>query len=174
MRGAFAYVSYKMFLDKPLTGFGFNQFQVFDRPYLDDRSTNIRLESIRGYVHHNSFASILVDLGLVGVILYLGLIVAFARAALRLYFNRAAPNWARASAILAVGVSLCHGIQMAFHEVSFSTVENCVLAISLGLMTACSQDFATEKSLGSNWMRWRLRREQAVQRMSVAQNVASK
>ncbi len=40
MRGAFAYVSYKMFLDKPLMGFGFNQFQVHNRPYLDDRTTN--------------------------------------------------------------------------------------------------------------------------------------
>jgi O-antigen ligase len=164
MRAAFAYVSYKMFLDKPITGFGFNQFQVFDRPYLDDRTTNIRLESIRGYVHHNSFASILVDLGLVGVVLYFGLVIAFARSAIRLYRNNAAPPWARAASIVAFGVTFCHGIQMAFHEVSFSTIENSVLAISLGLMGACSQDFATAKSLGSRWIRWRLARERTLQR----------
>jgi O-antigen ligase len=159
MRGAFAYVSYKMFFDKPIVGYGFNQFQIYNRPYLDDRTTNIRLESIRGYVHHNSFASILVDLGLVGGILYFGLAIAFFRSIMRLYHNKAAPDWARASAFVAIGVVLCHAIQMAFHEVSFSTIENTVLAISLGLMQACSQDFATQHSLGSLWIAWRSRQE---------------
>ena len=46
MRGAFAYVSWKMFQDSPITGFGFNQFQVHSKMYLDDRTTSIRLESI--------------------------------------------------------------------------------------------------------------------------------
>ncbi len=160
MRGAFAYVSYQMFLDKPITGFGFNQFQIYNRPYLDDRTTNIRLESIRGYVHHNSFASILVDLGLVGGILYFGLVVACFRSGRRLYLNRAAPDWAHATVIVAAAVSVCHAIQMAFHEVSFSTIENTVLAMSLGMMCAASQDFATAQSLGTRWIRWRTLQDQ--------------
>ena len=66
MRAAFAYVSLEMFKDRPVMGFGFNQFQVYNLPYLADRSTDIRVESIRGYVHHNSFLSVLVDLGIIG------------------------------------------------------------------------------------------------------------
>ncbi len=163
MRGAFAYVSYKMFLDKPITGFGFNQFQIFNRPYLDDRTTNIRLESIRGYVHHNSYASVLVDLGLIGGVIYFAVAIAFFRSFRRLYTNRSAPEWAWLTAIVALCMATSHAIQMAFHEVSFSTIENSVLAISLGLMSACSIDFASERSLGSRWLRWRLEQDKLFQ-----------
>ena len=159
MRGAFAYVSYKMFMDKPIVGYGFNQFQIYNLPYLDDRTTTMRLESIRGYVHHNSYASILVDLGLVGGILYAGCVFGFARIGWRLYFNRAAPPWARATVIFAAGVVASHAIQMAFHEISFSTIEHLLMAIALGLMTACSQDYATARSLGASWFRFRARSE---------------
>jgi len=79
MRAAFAYVSWQMIFDRPIMGFGFNQFQVYNRPYLDDRTTNIRLESIRGYVHHNSYASLVVDLGLIGGVLYGITVIAFGR-----------------------------------------------------------------------------------------------
>jgi O-antigen ligase len=141
MRAAFAYVSWQMFFDRPIMGFGFNQFQVYNRPYLDDRTTNIRLESIRGYVHHNSYASILVDLGLIGGVLYSMVIIAFGRSTMELWRNQSAPRWARATASLTFSVAAVHAIQMAFHEVSFSTIEYSVLAITLGLCQACRDDF---------------------------------
>ena len=127
MRGAFVYVSMQMFKDSPITGFGFNQFQVRNRPYLDDRTTNIRLESIRGYVHHNSFLSLLVDLGLVGATLYL-------IAAISLIRNGwVVSPYARSGAVLSFCVIAVHGIQMAFHEVSFSSIENTILMMALGI-----------------------------------------
>lgn len=141
MRAAFAYVSWQMFQDKPIAGFGFNQFQVYDKPYLDDRSTNIRLESIRGYVHHNSFLSILVDLGLVGAVLYGLATLAFLRGLFQLWYNSEAPRWAHALASLAFCTIAVHAIQMAFHEVSFSTIENSLLAMVLGLAQCCRDDF---------------------------------
>jgi O-antigen ligase len=141
MRAAFAYVSWQMFFDRPIIGFGFNQFQVYNRPYLDDRTTNIRLESIRGYVHHNSYASILVDLGLIGGVLYSMVVIAFGRTTVELWRNQAAPRWARATASLTFSIAAVHAIQMAFHEVSFSTIEYTAVAISLGLCQACRDDF---------------------------------
>lgn len=100
MRGAFAYVSYQMIFDKPIAGFGFNQFQVFNRPYLDDRTTNIRLESIRGYVHHNSYLSLLVDLGLVGGVLFLAATIAFMRTAWTLWSHPLASSYYKSGAVL--------------------------------------------------------------------------
>jgi len=133
MRGAFAYVSWKMFQDRPLMGFGFNQFQVHNRPYLDDRTTDIRLESIRGYVHHNSYLSLLVDLGLLGGILFCLTSAAMLQNIRTLLRHRQASPLARSVGVMSLCVVVGHAIQMAFHEVSFSSIENTLLLFSLGL-----------------------------------------
>ncbi len=141
MRAAFAYVSLEMFRDRPVTGFGFNQFQVYNRPYLADRSTDIRLESIRGYVHHNSFLSLLVDLGIVGFALYAFVGLAAVVQCYTLWQARGAPKWARGLSLVALCIGGVHLIQMAFHEVSFSTIENGFLFAALGLVVAAKQQF---------------------------------
>ena len=143
MRGAFAYVSYKMFLDKPLTGFGFNQFQVHNRPYLDDRTTTIRLESIRGYVHHNSYLSLLVDLGLVGGVLFFATAIAFWRSAWTLWIHPLSTPFYRSSAVLFFCVAAVHAIQMAFHEVSFSSIEYAILFFTGAIVQVCRDDLVS-------------------------------
>jgi O-antigen ligase len=142
MRASFAYVSWKMFEERPVAGFGFNQFQVYNRPYLADRSTELRLESIRGYVHHNSYLSLLVDMGLIGFALYVALLIAFSRRAWGLWQATTAPKWARGVAIVSGAVIGGHLIQMAFHEVSFSTIENTILFSAWGMTAACHRQFA--------------------------------
>ena len=140
MRGAFAYVSMQMFKDSPITGFGFNQFQVYNRPYLDDRTTNIRLESIRGYVHHNSFLSLVVDLGLIGATLYMIAAISLIRNCWVVWQHPTAAPYARSGAVLSFCVIAVHGIQMAFHEVSFSSIENTVLIMALGMSQVFRDD----------------------------------
>ncbi|RMF39261.1 MAG: O-antigen ligase domain-containing protein [Planctomycetota bacterium] len=141
MRAAFAYVSIQMFKDRPLAGFGFNQFQVYNPPYLADRSTDIRLDSIRGYVHHNSYLSLLVDLGLIGVSLFLMAALSFARQAWVVWRARGIPRWVRGLALVSFSVAGTHVIQMAFHEVSFSPIENSLLFSCLGLVVAAKEQF---------------------------------
>ena len=141
MRAAFAYVSLEMFKDRPVMGFGFNQFQVYNRPYLADRSADIRLESIRGYVHHNSFLSLLVDLGIVGFGLYAFVGLAALIQCYILWQAREAPKWARGLSLVALCIGGVHLIQMAFHEVSFSSIENSFLFSALGLVVAAKQQF---------------------------------
>ena len=143
MRAAFAYVSFEMFKDRPLVGFGFNQFQVYNRPYLADRSTDIRVESIRGYVHHNSFLSLLVDLGVVGFGLYVFVALAGGVQCYVLWQAKQAPSWARGLSLIAICIAGVHAIQMAFHEVSFSTIENSFLFAALGLVVAAKQQFCS-------------------------------
>jgi O-antigen ligase len=136
MRGAFAYVSWKMFEDRPLIGYGFNQFQVYNRPYLDDRTTDIRLESIRGYVHHNSFLSLLVDLGLIGAILFALTAAAMTRGVWLLLRDQGSDPMAKSIAAFSLSLIASHAIQMAFHEVSFSSIEYTLLMLGLGLSQA--------------------------------------
>ncbi|MEO8269673.1 MAG: O-antigen ligase family protein [Aureliella sp.] len=141
MRAAFAYVSLEMFKDRPVMGFGFNQFQVSNRPYLADRSTDIRVESIRGYVHHNSFLSLLVDLGIVGFGLYAFVGLSALIQCYILWQAHQAPKWARGLSLVALCIGGVHLIQMAFHEVSFSTIENSFLLAALGMVVAAKQQF---------------------------------
>ncbi len=144
MRGAFAYVSWEMFKDRPLVGYGFNQFQVYNRPYLDDRSTEIRLESIRGYVHHNSFLSLLVDLGLVGAILFTLASAAMMRGVWTTLRDRSSTSMAKSIAVFSTCLIASHAIQMAFHEVSFSSIEYTLLMFALGLSQAYRNETAEE------------------------------
>ncbi len=141
MRVAFAYVSVEMFKDRPLVGCGFNQFQVANLPYLADRSTDIRLESIRGYVHHNGFLSILVELGLIGMALYTFVIISLARQIWLLWKAQQVPKWVRGFVLVALAVGGSHMLQMAFHELSFSPIENSIIFAICGLVVAANQQF---------------------------------
>ena len=145
MRAAFAYVSLEMFKDRPISGFGFNQFQVHNREYLADRSTTMRLEAIRGYVHHNSYLSLLVDLGIVGLSLFAFMAFSFAREAWALWWASGVPNWARGLSLMAFVIAGMHLIQMAFHEVSYSPIENSLLFSVLGLVIAAKQQFCVRQ-----------------------------
>ena len=144
MRAAFAYVSWQMFKDSPVTGFGFNQFQVYNRAYLDDRTTNIRLESIRGYVHHNSYLSLVVDLGLVGATLYTIVAICFLRNCWVIWAHPTALPLAKSSAVLSFCVVAVHALQMAFHEVSFSSIENAILMMALGVSQVYRDDLVAQ------------------------------
>ena len=156
MRGAFAYVSLQMFKDSPIIGFGFNQFQVYNRPYLDDRTTNIRLESIRGYVHHNSFLSLLVDLGLIGAMLYVIAAISLIRNCWVVWMHPTASPYARSGAVLSFCIIAVHGIQMAFHEVSFSPIENTILMMALGMSQVFRDELVGQSERKLAMMRLRL------------------
>jgi O-antigen ligase len=145
MRAAFAYVSIQMIKERPVAGYGFNQFNAANREFLSDRSSELRLESIRGYVHHNSFLSLIVDLGIIGFGLYLAVVTAWLKRAWALWKNTYAPRWCRAIALIALCLAGSHFIQMAFHEVSFSTIENGILFSAFGLVVGCSRRLDRER-----------------------------
>ncbi len=133
MRGSFAYVSWQMFLDRPLLGAGFGQFFEGKWPYLDDRRTELDLESIRDYSHHNTFLSLLTETGLVGLALYLAVLAAWARAAWCLLHGRNRPAWARAQGILLLGVLGIYVCQGLFHELTYSPIDNSLVFLLAGL-----------------------------------------
>jgi O-antigen ligase len=150
MRASFTYVSWEMFKDKPFLGFGFGQFPREKETYLSDRSTALHLESIRGYVHHNTFLSVLTETGLVGFIIYLAMLATWTRNGWRLWNSANAPGWFRAHGLMLLSALLCYTAQMVFHDVTYSPIDNSMIfllaGIAAGLQTEpASATFKTTK-----------------------------
>jgi O-antigen ligase len=132
-RASFAYVSWKMFLDRPMLGFGFGQFPQAKWPYLDDRTSDLNLETIRPLSHHNTYLSLLVELGLVGFTLYMLLLASWARGAWRLYRGERRLAWVQAYGALTLCALATYAVQMMFHEVSYTSIDNSLIFMLGGI-----------------------------------------
>ncbi|MEM8680310.1 MAG: O-antigen ligase family protein, partial [Planctomycetota bacterium] len=135
MRAVFTYVSWLMFQDRPLTGFGFGHYASQNRPYLNDRSTDLELQSIRGYVHHNTLLSLLVELGLLGFLPFVLTLMMWSRTAWCLWRDRQAPDWMRGHAVLFLAFSGFMVCQMVFHDTTYSVVENGAFFCCAGILS---------------------------------------
>ncbi len=131
-RVSFAYVSWKMFEDRPLWGFGFGQFPRAKLPYLEDR-VDLPLDRIRPLVHHNTLLSLLVETGAVGLLLFLAVLAAWSASAWSLARGPDAPPWARRQGVLFLGLMGLYVCQLAFHELSYSTIDNCLVFFLAGM-----------------------------------------
>ncbi len=132
-RASFAYVSLRMFVDRPLWGCGFGRFYDAKLPYLSDRSQPIELESLRNLDHHNTFLSVLVETGLVGFTLFVALLLAWARAACHGVRDSQAPPWVRCQGLFALAVLTTYGVNAMFHDLTLSPNEQWLLCLSLGV-----------------------------------------
>ena len=136
LRVSFAYVSWLMFQDRPLFGFGFGRFPVDKLPYLDDRSTDLNLEALRPYVHHNTFLSILVDAGIVGLVLFLAMLSYWMLNAWHTVRSADTPTWARRQAVLVLGAVPVYAAQLLFHELSYTPIDNSLVFFLAGTASA--------------------------------------
>jgi O-antigen ligase len=137
-RASFAYVSWRMFQDRPLLGFGFGQFPEAKLPYLDDRTTSLNLEIIRPWAHHNTYLSVLVELGLVGFLMFVTLLGLWAHFGWRLCRGPRRPAWVQAHGVLVLCALATYGVQMLFHEVSFTSVDNSIIFLLAGIAVGLS------------------------------------
>lgn len=132
MRGSFAYASWLMFQDRPLLGCGFGHYKAEVLPYLSDRSSDLDLESIRGYVHHNTLLCILVENGLLGLVLFLGVLIGWTRAAWTMWRSPKTPPWARSQAALLLAVLAIYVCQAMSRDVTYTAIENLLLFFLAG------------------------------------------
>ena len=133
LRGSFAYVSWMMFLDRPLLGVGFGHFPEEKLPYLADRSTELKLAPIRDWVHHNTLLSLLTETGAVGLGLFLALLATWGRDAWRIYRDAQAPAWIKSQAALSLGVLGVYLCQSLFHELSYTPLDNSLVFFLVGV-----------------------------------------
>ncbi len=153
LRVSFAYVSWLMFQDRPLFGFGFGRFPVDKLPYLDDRSTDLNLEALRPYVHHNTFLSILVDTGLVGLTLFLAMLAYWMLNAWHTVRTADVPPWARRQAVLVLGAVPVYAAQLLFHELSYTPIDNSLVFFLAGTASALAARKTTpaSRSMPQTW-----------------------
>ncbi|TWU44091.1 O-Antigen ligase [Novipirellula aureliae] len=74
LRPLLAIVAWEMFKERPILGHGFGHYLENSEPYHTVRSYGLPLDQARPYTQHNIFLSILVDAGLVGLLLFLGIL----------------------------------------------------------------------------------------------------
>lgn len=143
MRASFAYVSWLMFQERPITGVGFGQFPKQSTYYLGDRSTSLRLEDIRGYIHHNTLLSVLVELGIFGLLLLLAFYSLWIWQAWRIWSDAGLPPWVRGHGLLFLAIIAPYFLQMLFRDISYSPIENGLIFLLAG---TCASLHATYKS----------------------------
>jgi hypothetical protein len=148
LRPILAMVAWHMFLDRPLLGCGFGQYEQESPAYLSDRTTDLPLEKARPYIQHNVFLSMLTQTGLVGVGLFVALLACWTRTAWRLWHRASAPWWVRRMGLLfmaALGVYLPNAM---FHDVSIIPMVNMLLFFFGGAIVALTPWLAAESDVG--------------------------
>ena len=116
-RQSFAYISWQMFCDHPVFGVGFGRFYDRKLPYLSDRSQNFELESLRPLHHHNTFLSVLTEIGLVGLAAFVGVFSVWTRSSWRLAMH-AVSSWTRAQGILMLALIANYLCSAVFHDLT--------------------------------------------------------
>jgi O-antigen ligase len=132
-RASFVYVSLRMFRDAPAFGCGLGRFYDLKIPYLADRSQQLELESLRNLDHHNTLLSILVETGLAGFALFVGLLAAWTWAAWRLAREAARPAWQRSHGVFALAIVLTYLASALFHDLTLLPTEHWMLFLAAGM-----------------------------------------
>lgn len=127
LRPILAQVAWSMFLDRPLLGCGYGQYERESTPYLSDRSTDLPLEKARPYVQHNVFLGLLTETGLLGMGLFIGVLIYWTRMAWRLWRAEAAPLWVRQTGLLFLAFLAAYLANGMFQDVSIIPMVNMVL-----------------------------------------------
>ncbi len=149
MRSSFAHVSWLMFQDRPLLGFGFGQFPKEKLPYLGDRSTTLQLETLRPYVHHNTYLSLLTETGAVGLALFALILAFWIKNGLSLARCEQAPPWARRWGILSLAVLAIYATQALFHELTYTPLDTSLVFFFAGITAGLQPLVLSGKALAA-------------------------
>lgn len=133
MRAGLAFVSWRMFLDRPVLGSGFGSFPSAKLPYLEDGPEWLRLEELRPLGHHNHFLSLLTETGVVGLGLFLAVLASWVRTGWRLCRLAGAPPALRSHGVLQLSALVVVFWQWSFHELSHSPLDHGLLFLLAGV-----------------------------------------
>lgn len=136
-RLAFVQVSRQMFADEPLWGVGFGRFYDKKLPYLTDRRQWFELESIRGLHHHNTFLSVLVETGMLGLAAYLGVLAGFLGIGWRLAHDPRVDADCQRLGLLLIGVVVNYLPSAAGHDLTLVHTEQWLLFAVGGAAAGC-------------------------------------
>jgi O-antigen ligase len=139
LRPMLAVVAWNMFLDQPLWGHGFGQYQDACKPYLNNRTTEYPLENLRPYIQHNVWLAMMVDAGALGLLTLLAVQVAWLAAAWKLWNNSQLSLVQRQTGLLFLGVFAGFVPNGMFHNCCLMPSLNMLLFVCAGLVRAASE-----------------------------------
>ena len=135
-RASFVFVSMRMFRDAPVFGCGFGRYYDLKMPYLSDRSQQLELESLRNLDHHNTFLSVLVETGLVGITLFVALLATWSWSAWQIYRDAEREPWERLHGLFNLAVIINYLSSALFHDLTLSPSEHWPLFLTAGVSAA--------------------------------------
>ncbi|HMP79467.1 MAG TPA: O-antigen ligase family protein [Pirellulaceae bacterium] len=137
LRPMFAYVAWKMFQERPLTGFGFGQYQKHKTPFHYDDRFERPLQPALAYFQHNVFLAYLVDLGLMGLVALLAMLAVMAGSSWQLWRRGsvAERNWGLVGWIVLINYT----VNGMFHDTSIIPQANMVLLFVAGIVGRLAQ-----------------------------------
>ncbi len=118
LRPILATIAWKMFLDRPLLGFGLGQYGDASQPYCAERDTDLPLDKGRPFVQHNVYLSLLTETGLIGLAAYLGFLAAVVRDIFTILSHRSIDTGRRDLALLTAAGVTAYMVNGMFHEVA--------------------------------------------------------
>ncbi len=161
-RASFTYVAWNMFLDHPWLGVGYGQFQQAAQPYLSDRTTSLYLDDIRNQPCHNTLLAMLTETGLIGFGLFGALLAGWAIQSWRTWGNPAAPDWARAQALVMLGTLAIYLGTALFVDLRLSPEAQYLTFFLAGLSSGSAVRLPMSPARDANEAMWRADHAQIV------------
>lgn len=118
LRPLLAVVATRMIEDKPFLGHGLRQYSKNRAQYITKSPSNVPLQKVLPYVQHNLFLSYAVDLGLIGLMIYLASFVTWLYLSIKLWLTPALPWDVRQTGYLLLAFLIGFTINGLFHDVS--------------------------------------------------------
>lgn len=148
-RTAFAYVSWNMIRDEPLTGVGFGRFYDKKLPYLTDRSQSFELESIRKLHHHNTFLSLATETGMIGLAAFVAMLLGWLAIGCRMALAAGQSIATMQMGRLLLAALAIYLPSALFHDLSLISQDQALLFLIAGLCVATAEQ-ATHKQSSSS------------------------
>ncbi|HVA48072.1 MAG TPA: O-antigen ligase family protein [Pirellulales bacterium] len=133
LRPVLGVVAWRMFLERPVFGCGFGHYRERFVDVLDDRSSDLPLDTSRRYVQHNVFLGLLTETGLTGTVLFMMLLGYWLREAWLLW-RSSAPLWARQHGLLFLASMASYFANAMFQDLAIIPMVNMMLFFLAGLM----------------------------------------
>ncbi|TWU26208.1 O-Antigen ligase [Novipirellula galeiformis] len=134
LRPLLAVVAWEMFKDHPIKGHGFGQYFTHSGKYHSVRSYDMPLEDARPYAQHNVFLAILVDSGLIGLSMLIGVLVIVSSMAWNLARNQGHSVAIRNGGLIWLGTFAAYFCNGMFQDVTIIPMVNMYLFFAAGIV----------------------------------------
>lgn len=148
LRPLLAIVAGRMIEEKPLFGHGLRQYSKYRAHYTIKSEADRPLQKVLPYVQHNLFLSYAVDIGLIGLGIYLLALGSWFWIAIKLWWHPQLPWDVQRSAYLLLAFLVGFCVNGMFHDVSVIVMLHPLLFLLVGWVSAENRYFfAAEEKL---------------------------